>query len=164
MARIRRVAAGLVLAALAAAAAGCSSGPRADHHSPAIGNTRLISSVAQRSFGIGAFEITALPAIATDGKDRHVLRRPGTCWWRDRADPAAACSSTPDTGRTGGATGIIVLGLFWLFGSGLALALFGLRRGKQDKLPSRFEHLRATSTDRPPSRPHAPLAFAKVPG
>jgi hypothetical protein len=49
--------------------------------------------------------------------------------------------------HTSGMTTIVVLGLFWLFGPGLlALMLFGPRRDEQNKLPSRIEHLRATST------------------
>jgi hypothetical protein len=46
-------------------------------------------------------------------------------------------------------TTTLVLGLFWLLGPGLLVPmLFGRRRDQQDRLPSRFEHLRATSTYR----------------
>jgi hypothetical protein len=46
-------------------------------------------------------------------------------------------------------TTIVLLGLFWLLGPGLlAPILFGQRTAEPDKLPSRFEYLRATSTYR----------------
>lgn len=51
-----------------------------------------------------------------------------------------------------GNAALIMLGMFWLFGPGLLVPmLFRRGRGGQDKLPKRFEHLRATSTYRPPA-------------
>jgi hypothetical protein len=42
---------------------------------------------------------------------------------------------------------LAVLGLIWLLGTGILVpVLIGRRGEKQDKLPTRFEHLRATST------------------
>ena len=41
---------------------------------------------------------------------------------------------------------LAVLGLVWLLGTGILVPLLVRRGEKQDKLPTRFEHLRATST------------------
>jgi hypothetical protein len=63
-------------------------------------------------------------------------------------------------------TTIAVVGLFWLFGTGLlAPMLFGRDADVQDKLPSRYEHLRATSTYRSvqPSRAAAQTTVALWP-
>jgi hypothetical protein len=46
-------------------------------------------------------------------------------------------------------TAIAVLSLFWLLGPGLLVpVLFSRRRDQQDKVSTRFDHLRATSTYR----------------
>jgi hypothetical protein len=42
-----------------------------------------------------------------------------------------------------------VIGLLWLFGTGLFVPLLLGRRDSQDKRPTQFEHMRATSVYRP---------------
>jgi hypothetical protein len=68
-------------------------------------------------------------------------------------------------GHTSAVTTIVVLGLFWLFGPGLlAVILFGPRRKGKNRLPSRFEHLRATSTYLPTQLGQGARRPRKAPG
>lgn len=47
-----------------------------------------------------------------------------------------------------GNAAMCVIGLLWLFGTGLFVPWIFGRRTEHDKLPTRFEHMRATSVYR----------------